>query len=67
MLDIENASLGYIFYWPDYQKYEELPEFNKHSFYTCDSTNQMVVIEKDWLDAAIKREQDKQYAGFWDV
>lgn len=64
---IQNASLGYIFRWPDYQQYEDLPNFNEHSYYSCDLTNQIVVIEKDWLDAALKREEDKKYAGFWDM
>ena len=64
---IQNTSLGYIFRWPDYQQYEDLPNFNEHSYYSCDVTNQIVVIEKDWLDAAIKREEDKKYAGFWDM
>lgn len=64
---IQNVSLGYIFRWPDYQQYEDFPNFKEHSYYSCDVTNQIVVIEKDWLDAAIKRERDKQYAGFWDV
>ena len=64
---IQNVSLGYIFRWPDYQQYEDLPDFNKHSYYSCDVTNQIVVIEKDWLDAAIKRKEDEKYAGFWDM
>lgn len=64
---IHDVKIGYIFYWPDYQQYEDLPDFYHHAWHTDDTDVQMCVVEKDWLDAAIKREEDKKYAGFWDM
>lgn len=65
---MEKFKLAYIVPWPEYQQYQELSDFLIHSWAVEDENNNSIcIIEKDWLDATLKREEDKKYAGFWDL
>ena len=67
--------LGYIAYWPESQKYEELDGFYDHAI--CIADGEGYVIEKEWLDEQLKDKEDKEdelsqesseiYKGFWDI